>query len=152
MNRLAMRLCASVIALSIGLVLSPLARAAVVADPTGDTFNTGTIDLAGIGVTPGLPTATFTLTFASAVAAPSAFAPNSLLGFLSIDADQNVATGGSAPWGGPVTGGNNWINFFIEHNPGTPTVRGPFVALGDEFASTSAASSSTRDSSTSSTP
>jgi hypothetical protein len=76
---------------------------------------------------------TFTLTFASAVAAPSAFAPNSLIGFLDIDADQNAATGGDAPWGGPVTGGNNWINNFIPPNPGTPTIPGPFIALGDEF-------------------
>ena len=107
------------------------AQASIVVDPTGDTFNTGTIDITGTNVTLGSPTITINMTFASAVAAPSAFAPNSLLGF--IDLDTAAGPGGTAPWGGPVTGGNNWINFFIPPNPGTPTVPGPTVSLGDEF-------------------
>jgi hypothetical protein len=120
-------------ALLLGLWLLPAlpAQAGIIPDPTGDTFNTGTIDLTGTEVRGATPTTTITLTFASAVAAPSAFAPNSLTGF--IDLDTNSGPGATAPWGGPVAGGNNWINFFVAPNPGTPSIPGPLVNLGDEF-------------------
>lgn len=119
--------------LLLGLLLVPAvpARAGLIADPTGDTFNTGTIDLTGSEVRIAFPTTTITMTFASSVAAPSAFAANSLVGF--IDLDTNPGSGGDAPWGGPVTGGNNWLNFFIPPNPGTPSVPGPTVALDSEY-------------------
>jgi hypothetical protein len=124
---------AVLILLGLGLSASsaPSARAASVVDPTGDTFNTGTIDVTSTEVLLAIPTTTINITFAASVAAPSAFAPNSVVGF--IDLDTGPGPGGTAPWGGPVTGGNNWINFFIPPNPGIPTVPGPTVSLGDEF-------------------
>jgi hypothetical protein len=117
----------------LGLWLVPVvpAQAGIITDPTGDTFNTATIDLVGTEFNIDFPTSTITLLFDSAVAAPSAFAPNSLIGFIDIDTNSNP--GGTAPWGGPVAGGNNWINFFIPPNPGTPTIPGPTVAMGDEY-------------------
>src|SRR5262245_4311289 len=93
------------------------ARADLIFDPTGDTFNTGTIDITSINFVLASPTTKITMTFASSVAAPSAFAPNSVVGF--IDLDTASGSGGSAPWGGPLVGGNNWVNFFIPPNPGT---------------------------------
>lgn len=100
-------------------------------DLTGDTFGTGSVK-------PDITTymadksvagqVTFTVNFAGPISAPSLFAPNSLWGYIDIDTDQNAGTGGSAPWGGPVPGGNNWINFFIP--AGVP---GPTIGLGDEF-------------------
>ena len=56
-----------------------------------------------------------------------------MFGYIDIDTDQNSATGGFAPWGGPVTGGNSWINYFILPNAGTPSIPGPLISLGDEF-------------------
>ena len=103
------------------------ARAALVVDPSGDVFNTGTIDIVGVTTTVSAGSVQFMINFASAVSAPSAFAANSVLGFVDLDTDQNSATGGTAPWGGPVTGGNNWINFFIPPNPGTPSIPGPLI-------------------------
>ena len=119
--------------LLLGLWLVPVmpAQAGIIADPTGDTFNTGTIDLTGSEFGIGFPTSTITLTFASAVVAPSAFAPNSLTGYIDIDSTPSAS--GTAPWGGPVTGGNNWINFFVPPNPGTPSIPGPTVAMNDEY-------------------
>ncbi len=102
-------------------------RAAFITDPTGDTFNTGTIDITGTQVVLGSPTTTISIRFAGVVAAPSTFAANSVLGY--VDLDTLPGPGGTAPWGGPVSGGNNWINYGIT-NFGVP---GPTVALGDEF-------------------
>lgn len=110
-------------------VFAPDARALTVADPIGDTFNGGVpIDISGVTTTlsPGL--LQFMINFAGNVAAPSTSVANSVFGFVDLDTDQNPSTGGSAPWGGPVSGGNNWINFFIPSS-----VPGPRVALGDEF-------------------
>lgn len=121
----------AVLLLGLWLVPSVPAQAGIIVDPTGDTFNTGTIDITGTEVRIAFPTTTITLTFASAVSAPSTFAPNSVVGF--IDLDTGSGPGGTAPWSGPVTGGNNWINFFVPPNPGTPSIPGPTVALGDEF-------------------
>lgn len=120
---------------ALGLCLAALqaspAGATFIIDPTGDTFNTGTIDITGTEVIIGSPTTTIRLQFLGAVAAPSAFAPNSVTGF--VDLDTAPGPGGTAPWGGPVTGGNNWINYFIPPNPGTPSIPGPLVGMGDEF-------------------
>jgi hypothetical protein len=110
-----------------------VAQAAPILDLAGDTFNTGTIDILSTEVLFSGGIFTTTISFAAPVAAPSAFAPNSLVGFMDLDTDKNAATGGTAPWFGAVTGGNNWINFFIPPNPGTPTIPGPTTALGDEF-------------------
>jgi hypothetical protein len=112
---------------------SPSVRADTVLDPTGDTINAGTIDIVGLTTVLSGGSIQFTMQFAGAIAAPSALAPNSVVGFLDLDTDQNAATAGTAPWGGPVTGGSNWINFFVPPNPGTPSIPGPLVALGDEF-------------------
>jgi hypothetical protein len=74
----------------------------------------------------------FQIDFMADISPPSAFASNSLLGFIDIDSDRNPSTGGSAPWGSPLVGGNSWINYFIAPNPGTPSIPGPTIALGDE--------------------
>lgn len=133
MNVRCLRAAAAAVFLAAAAALPAAAAPVVAFDPTGDTFNTGTIDITSTSVNATPVTTTFTLTFAGAVAAPSAFAPNSVLGFIDIDTDQKASTGGTAPWGGPVVGGNSWINFFIPPNPGTPSIPGPTVAIGDEF-------------------
>lgn len=104
-------------------------------DPTGDTFGSGPVQLDIISTSANLVGSSiqFRVDFGGPIAPASAFAPNSVVGFIDIDTDQNAATGGTAPWGGPVTGGNSWINFFTSPNPGTPSTPGPLVALGDEF-------------------
>jgi hypothetical protein len=122
---------AAVLGLSLaGLPAAP-ARAGFVTDPVGDTFYTGTIDITGTEVVLGGPTTTVRLRFAGAVSAASAFVPNSLAGF--IDLDTAAGAGGTAPWGGPVVGGNNWVNFFTPPNPGTLPIPGPLLAMDDEF-------------------
>ena len=122
---------ASCLALVFAAVSGVEGRAAFITDPTGDVFNTGTIDITGTQVVLGSPTTTISIRFFGVVAAPSAFAANSVVGF--VDLDTLPGSGGTAPWGGPVSGGNNWINFFTPPNPGTPSIPGPTVDLGDEF-------------------
>jgi hypothetical protein len=106
-------------------------------DPTGDTFGVGVPQLdittyAGDGL--GKPGhVVFTVNFAGPISPASAFAANSVVGFIDLDTDRNPATGGNAPWGGNLTGGNNWINFFVPPNPGAPAVPLPLIAMGDEF-------------------
>jgi hypothetical protein len=121
--------------LLLGLWLLPAlpAQAGIIPDPVGDTFGTGPvqIDLTGTEVAGGPVTTRITLTFASAVAAPSAFAPNSVVGFIDLDVPGQPK--GTAPWGMALTGGNNWINFFVPPNPGTPSIPGPTVNLNDSF-------------------
>ncbi len=104
----------------------------MISDPVGDTF--GVPPLLDITSFNGDPTAVpgamvFNVNFAGAIAPPSAFAPNSVTGFIDLDTDRNPATGGSAPFGGPVPGGNSWINYFIQQG----AVPGPTIGLGDEF-------------------
>jgi hypothetical protein len=103
------------------------ASAAPILDPAGDTFYIDTLDLTSIHALADGVTVTFSLMFAGPIAAPSTFVSNSVFGFVDVDTDQNAATGGSAPWGGPVVGGNSWINFYI------PSIPGPTIGLGDEF-------------------
>jgi hypothetical protein len=100
-------------------------------DPTGDTFGAGPVrpditmvtgNLVGGGVQ-------FTVTYAGAISPASSFAANSVVGYIDLDTDQNAATGGTAPFGGPVAGGNSWINYLI----GQGSVPGPTINLGDEF-------------------
>jgi hypothetical protein len=120
------------------LALAPLAvrpAGAQALDPVGDTFGTGPVQL-DISSTSAVlmgSSIEFHVTYTGPIAPPSAFAPNSVVGFIDIDTDQNGATGGTAPWGGPLTGGNNWINSFIPPNPGSPAIPGPLVSLGDEY-------------------
>jgi hypothetical protein len=117
------------------LLTGSAARSDTILDPTGDTFGMGAVK-PDITMVTGTFTGTgfqFTVTYAGAISAPSAFAANSLSGFIDLDTDQNAATGGTAPWGGPVTGGNSWLNFFQPPNAGSPSIPGPLIALGDEF-------------------
>lgn len=73
---------------------------------------------------------TFSVTFNQTIAAPSAFAPNSVYGYIDIDKDANASTGGNAPWGANQPGGNSWINFFA--NPANGGF-GQTASLGDEY-------------------
>ena len=104
-------------------------RAAFITDPTGDTFFTGTIDVVGTEVILSPTTTTIRFRFASEIAAPSASAPNSVIGF--IDLDTAPGSVGNVPWG-PLVGGNNWVNAFLPPNP-FGLISGPFVAMDDEF-------------------
>jgi hypothetical protein len=127
MARLSLSACALAAALVALLPTAPAAAAPIV-DPVGDTFGSGApIDVTGLSAALGAGGLTLTMTFNGVIAAPSATAANSVLGFIDLDTDQNAATAGGAPWGSPVPGGNNWINFFASSVPG------PLVALGDEF-------------------
>lgn len=116
------------------LLASPEARAGILhTDPVVDTFGLGPdfIDLIGIETAFDASGGIYRISamFNGSVSAASAFAADSVIGFIDIDADQNAATGGDAPWGGPVPGGNSWINFFVDSD----LVPGPPVALGDEY-------------------
>jgi hypothetical protein len=72
---------------------------------------------------------TFVIEFAGPVQAASAFGPNSVIGYIDIDTDFNAATGGTAPWGASVAGGNSWVNHFA-NTDGNPARR---VTIGSEF-------------------
>lgn len=127
--------CAFVLFLS----APPAVAGPVLTDPTGDTFGVGAVqqDITTYSAVtnPSGPSTTFTVNFASPIAPPSASAPNSLVGYIDIDTDRNPATGGTGTFGS-LTGGNNWINFFIPPNPGSPSIPPPndtLIALGDEF-------------------
>jgi hypothetical protein len=71
-------------------------------DPVGDTFGKGPIqhDITTYGTITDLTsrTVTFIVNFAGPIAAPSANAPNSVVGFIDIDADRNPATGNTSPF------------------------------------------------------
>jgi len=101
-------------------------------DPIGDTFGTGAvqIDVSSYDATYANGSTTFVINFAGAIAPPSAFAPNSVVGFIDLDLDRNAATGGTAsfPGGSNIPGGNSWINYFVNQG----TVPGPTIGLGDE--------------------
>src|SRR5262249_26103400 len=78
-----------------------------------------------------------TINFANPIAAPSAFAPNSLLGYLDIDLDTNYMTGGAAPWGGTnQIGGESWMNDFLppqNGHPAIPASHNELIRLGSEL-------------------
>jgi hypothetical protein len=111
------------------LLASSAARADV--DPGGDTFGAGPIfhditTFLAVGDASGV---TFSIDFAGPILPASAFDPISLVGYIDLDADKDFSTGGDALWGGPVPGGNSWINFFVAGG----SVPGPPIMLGDEF-------------------
>ncbi|MFO0969075.1 MAG: PEP-CTERM sorting domain-containing protein [Gemmataceae bacterium] len=117
------------------LAASPAGAGPISTDPTGDTFVGGPVpDITTYSAisNPFALSTTFTVNFAGAISPPSTFAASSLVGFIDLDVDRNSGTGGTAPWGGPVTGGNNWINFFIPAIP-IPAPNDTLIALGDEF-------------------
>jgi hypothetical protein len=98
-------------------------RADLVVDPTSDTYGTESVqlDITSINATFSGSNITFFVSFAGGIAPPSALAPNSVVGFIDIDTDQNTATG-DVPF----------INVF---SPGPPIALGQdfFVDLGSEF-------------------
>lgn len=102
---------------ALGFVPCPARGAPILfIDPTGDTFAPGP-DITSYGAARmSTGDVVFTVNFAGPISPPSAFAANSVAGFIDIDADQNPATG-AAPQ----------LNRFI------PPVPGPAIALGDEF-------------------
>src|SRR5262245_18321556 len=91
-------------ALAMLLLLAGPARAD--SDPMGDTFGQGP-DQQDIttynAMTMGGRT-TFSIDFANNIAAPSASATNSLVGYIDLDLDSNKNTGGNAPWGQDLQG------------------------------------------------
>ena len=75
-----------VVALWIGI---SSALATPVPDPVGDTFGAGAVkpDITSINATPSGATVIFSVTYAGAISPASAFAANSIVGFIDIDAD-----------------------------------------------------------------
>jgi hypothetical protein len=127
-------------------------------DLRGDTFGKGPVqqDITTYNAITGGGQTTFSIDFANNIAAPSASAPNSLVGYINLDLDNNPNTGGNAPWGQNLQGGNNWINYFISPNPGLPSIpadmfnNNTLIALGMSTSSISSARLITRGWSTSS--
>jgi hypothetical protein len=117
------------------LLTATISRADLV-DPVGDTFGLG-IRHDIVAVESSFATGLrLTVHFAGPVAAPSTFSPNSVVGYIDIDLDQDSKTGGLAPWGVNLVGGNSWINFFSAPNPGAPAIPPPFntlIDLGDKL-------------------
>ncbi len=70
-------------------------------DPTGDTFGSQPIqqDITNYNAVfnYGANTIQFTVNFDGAISPASAFAPNSVVGFVEIDTDRNPATGNTSP-------------------------------------------------------
>ena len=116
-------------ALVVVLAFGSVAAAMPIFDPVGDTFNTGTHDIVSSELMLQGGVFTAKVQFAGPVAAASAAAANSVVGYVDLDTDQNAATGGTLPFGGPLPGGNSFINLFILGG----LVPGPPIALGDEF-------------------
>jgi hypothetical protein len=103
------------------LVATSSAHAApFLTDPTGDTFGSlaPQLDITTYQADAGTKAGhvIFTVNFAGPIAPASAFAPNSLVGFIDLDTDKNPATGATA-----------WINQFM------PPVPPPPILLKDEF-------------------
>jgi hypothetical protein len=67
----------------------------VFVDPVGDTFGAGSVqlDITSVNGTVLGSNLAFRVTFATQVAPPSALAPNSVVGFIDLDTDQNASTG-----------------------------------------------------------
>lgn len=79
-------------------------HADIVTDPLGDTFGAGSVQIDITSVTTNLLPGEidFHVAFGGPIAPPSAFAPNSVVGYLDLDTDQNPATGVNA-WAGQPT-------------------------------------------------
>lgn len=118
------------------LLAAPMTSASPIVDPLGDVH-----PVLGPGTSPDivsyigqlLPNSslpyTFTVNLAGSIAPPSAYAPNSIFGYIDLDIDKNAATGGNAPWGSNQPGGNSWINYAIDQG----FLAGPPIALGSEY-------------------
>lgn len=108
---------AFVLSTTAGFLLScSTAAAGFIVDPSGDTFGFGPVqlDIMGYGVDANTPGKLhFHVDFYGAIAPGSAFAPNSVIGFIDLDTDADATTGATP-----------WINQF---SPGPP------VNLRDEF-------------------
>ena len=126
------RLLTSALCVAAALLAPRAAARGAYTDPTGDTFGNGPvqIDITSYDATYANGSTTFVINFAHAIAPPSAFADNSVVGFIDLDLDRNAATGGTAsfPGGTAIPGGNSWINYFVSQG----TVPGPTIGLGDE--------------------
>jgi hypothetical protein len=101
------------------IVASGFPAMAAVADPAGDVFGAGPVrpDIISTDASFNSFNLTFTVMFGGNISPASAFAPDSILGFIDVDTDQN-----------PLTGAAPWINAFIP-----ALVPGPPVSLGDEY-------------------
>lgn len=81
------------------LVCCAAPAAADIIDPAGDTFNTfgAPHDIIGTTAAVNGTNLDLSVTFAGPIDAPSAFTPNSIMGYIDFDTDQNPATLGSLP-------------------------------------------------------
>lgn len=121
-----------VLSLSALLFAATASNAApIFSDPVGDVFGGTNPDIVSYSgdLPPGGSTYTFTVNFLNPISPFSAFAANSVFGYLDFDTDRNAATGGNSPWGANQPGGNSWINFAVANG----FLAGPPIALGDEF-------------------
>ncbi len=118
MSNLGKLLAASFVACLFCFTATTVKADPVFFDPTGDTFGVGPVqlDITSANGTVAGSNLTFTVTFATQIAPPSALAPNSVVGFIDLDTDQNPLTGGPSfesifgPPPAPLLG----IEFFVD--------------------------------------
>jgi len=131
------------------LCTSSTARAAVIIDAAGDTFGTGVHDIASVSTEVAGTDLIVTASFFNTISPGSAFAPDSVYGFIDLDTDQNAATGNISTldiFGFGVPGGLG-VEFYIDifadiFHPGDVHLLGPdlFTFIADvpiTFAATS---------------
>jgi hypothetical protein len=125
----------------VSIVAASPASAGLLVDPTGDTFDPLHVgaplqDITTYGAFTDVATGMtrFIVNFNNHIDPASAFVADSLVGYIDIDTDKNPATGGNAPWGKDLVGGNDWINYFTAPNPGVPAIPGnATIQMGDEY-------------------
>lgn len=112
----------------------PATAGPIMSDPVGDTFagNPGGPDIIGISADTfnSAGDAVFAVYFNGPISPPSAFAPNSVVGYIDIDVDRNAGTGNAFPltsvFGGPPPfniGAELTVDLFSElFNPGNVDV------------------------------
>jgi hypothetical protein len=100
-------------------------------DPVGDTFGSPSIshDISRIDSQVSSESLTFSVGFYNVVRPPSAFSPESVVGFIDIDVDQDPSTGGPSnrdrfsPGGDSSLGIEYFVDLFSERfHPGTVDV------------------------------
>jgi hypothetical protein len=99
----------------------------VLSDAVGDTFGAGAIlhDITAVEVTISAELISFDIRFSAPVASPSAFLANSVVGYIDLDVDRNVATGAPSqasvfsPTSPDGIGSEYYVDFFSEQfSPG----------------------------------
>ncbi|MCA9186777.1 MAG: hypothetical protein R3E01_22260 [Pirellulaceae bacterium] len=104
------------------LIVNCSSATSAIPDPVGDAFGTPTTahDLSSIDAFVSSTAVTFIATFVDPIAAPSAFSPNSVVGYIDLDLDRNPRTGAFAkkslfsPIGDSELGAEFHVDLFSE--------------------------------------